>query len=99
MYTIVASYLEPLGTPEEILINKQNTEIVWKQNMLTNTTNQQQIAVTPVTYKNYTTLLAKWGTHLCNYAHECSKSSKVFKGMMAAGGCVLQAGYITTNGV
>ena len=45
--------------------------------MLTNTTNQQQIAVTPITYKNYT-LLAKWGTPLCNYAHECLKSSKVF---------------------
>ena len=80
MYTIVASYQEPLETSEEMLINKQNTEIVWKQIMLTNTTNQQQIAVTPVTYKNYT-LLTKWGTPLCIYAHECSKSSKVFKGI------------------
>ena len=47
MYTIVASYQESLEISEEILIDKQNTEIVWKQNMVTNTTNQQQIAVTP----------------------------------------------------
>ena len=69
---------EPLEISEEILINKKNIEIVWKQKILTNTTNQQQIAVTPVTHKNCT-LLAKWGTPLCNYAHECSKSLKVSK--------------------
>ena len=77
MYTVVASYQEPLEIPEERLIDKQNTATVWKQNILTNTTNQQQIAVTPVTHKN-DTLLAKWGTPLCSYAHECLKSSKVF---------------------
>ena len=32
----------------------------------------------PCTHKNYT-LLAKWGTPLCNYVHGRSRSSKVFK--------------------
>ena len=49
---------EPLEISEEILIKKQNTEIVLKQNILTNATNQQQIAVTPVTHQ-HSTLLAK----------------------------------------
>ena len=54
MYTMVASYQEPLEISEEILINKQSTEMIRKQNIFTNTTNQQQIAVTPVTHKKIT---------------------------------------------
>ena len=54
MYTMVPSYhQEPSEIPEEILINKQNTEIAWSQNiLLTNTTNQQQIAAILVLTKN-----------------------------------------------
>ena len=44
----VAFFQEPPETPGEMLVNTQNTKIVWLQNAFTNTTNQQQIAVAPV---------------------------------------------------
>ena len=79
--TMVASYQEPLEIPEGKQISEQDAEIIWKQNTLTNTANQQQITVTPVPTKNCT-LLAKYGTPLYNYVPECSISSLVFKGMV-----------------
>ena len=52
-----ASYQKPLEIPEEILINKQNTEIVWKQKILKtcHQTTADCCNITLVTHKNYTT--------------------------------------------
>ena len=44
MCNMVASYQEPSEIPEGKQIDEHDTEIVWKQNTLTNTTNQQQTA-------------------------------------------------------
>ena len=56
-YTIVASYYEPSEITEEILINKQNTKIDSKQNILKKYYQSTTDCCNPCTHKNYSTLL------------------------------------------